>query len=71
VQVIAHGAGARSPHCASPRSGTAAWRIALVVTGTSMRVANTKATTELGWRPAFPTYRKGIQAMAGPAPARR
>jgi nucleoside-diphosphate-sugar epimerase len=40
------------------------------VTGTSMRVANTKAKAELGWQPAFPTYREGIQAMAGLTPAR-
>ncbi|HEV3398130.1 MAG TPA: hypothetical protein VHS79_02805 [Actinomycetes bacterium] len=31
--------------------------------GTSMRVANDKAKAELGWRPAFPTYRAGIDAM--------
>jgi nucleoside-diphosphate-sugar epimerase len=42
-----------------------------VVIGTSMRVSNSKATTELGWRPAFPSYREGIQAMAGLTPARR
>jgi nucleoside-diphosphate-sugar epimerase len=44
--------------------------VASVVTSTSMRVANTKAKTELGWRPQFPTYRQGIQAMAGLTPAR-
>ena len=44
--------------------------VASVVTGTSMRVANTKAKNELGWRPQFPTYRQGIQAMAGLTPTR-
>jgi len=37
---------------------------------TSMRVSNAKAQTELGWRPMFPTYHKGIQAMVSPTPAR-
>ena len=32
---------------------------------TSMRVANAKAKADLGWQPAFPTYRDGIAAMAG------
>jgi nucleoside-diphosphate-sugar epimerase len=27
------------------------------------RVSNDKAKAELGWRPACPTYREGIQAM--------
>jgi nucleoside-diphosphate-sugar epimerase len=31
--------------------------------GTSMRVSNDKAKAELGWRPVYPTYREGIQAM--------
>jgi nucleoside-diphosphate-sugar epimerase len=31
---------------------------------TSMRVSNSKARTELGWAPEYPTYREGIQAMA-------
>jgi nucleoside-diphosphate-sugar epimerase len=29
----------------------------------SMRVSNDKAKAELGWRPAYPTYPEGIQAM--------
>ncbi|PZG22084.1 hypothetical protein [Nonomuraea aridisoli] len=36
-----------------------------VFTG-SYRVANAKATTELAWDPAFPTYREGVRAMATP-----
>jgi nucleoside-diphosphate-sugar epimerase len=31
---------------------------------TSMRVSNVKAKAELGWRPAYPTYRDGIRAAA-------
>ena len=38
---------------------------------TSMRVSNAKAQTELGWRPMFPTYHEGIQAMVSPTPAGR
>lgn len=38
--------------------------IASFVVATSMRVANTRAKSELGWRPMFPTYRQGIQSMA-------
>jgi nucleoside-diphosphate-sugar epimerase len=30
---------------------------------TSMRVSNAKAGAELGWRPMYPTYREGIEAM--------
>jgi nucleoside-diphosphate-sugar epimerase len=30
---------------------------------TSMRVSNAKARDELGWRPAYPTFREGIEAM--------
>ena len=42
---------------------------------TQMRVSNEKATKELGWRPRYPSYRDGIEAMAqglleGPAGAR-
>jgi len=33
---------------------------------TSMRVSNAKAQTELGWRPMFPTYHEGIQALVSP-----
>jgi nucleoside-diphosphate-sugar epimerase len=32
---------------------------------TSMRVSNAKAMAELGWRPAYRTYRDGIGAAAG------
>jgi hypothetical protein len=32
-----------------------------------MRVANDKAKRELGWRPAYPTYRHGLLAMVEPA----
>lgn len=42
--------------------------VASFVVGTSMRVANDKAKAELGWRPAYATYRAGIEAMvADPA----
>jgi nucleoside-diphosphate-sugar epimerase len=38
----------------------------------SKRVSNAKAKAELGWRPAFPTYREGLAAVLeaerGPAP---
>jgi nucleoside-diphosphate-sugar epimerase len=37
--------------------------IASFALDTSMRVSNAKTRTELGWRPAFPTYREGIEAM--------
>jgi nucleoside-diphosphate-sugar epimerase len=39
--------------------------VASFAVDTSMRVANAKAKAELGWRPAFPTYRDGIAAMVG------
>jgi nucleoside-diphosphate-sugar epimerase len=39
--------------------------IATFALDTSMRVANTKAKTELGWRPTFATYHEGIDAMVG------
>jgi nucleoside-diphosphate-sugar epimerase len=52
--------------------------VASFVVGTSMRVANARARTELGWRPMYPNYRAGIKAMAAAArdregrrPARR
>ena len=32
---------------------------------TSMRVSNTKAAKELGWRPRYPSFREGVAAMAG------
>jgi hypothetical protein len=38
--------------------------VAAFVVDTAMRVANTKAKKELGWRPTFPTYRDGIDALA-------
>jgi nucleoside-diphosphate-sugar epimerase len=41
----------------------AARYVASFAVDTSMRVANAKARTELGWQPAFPTYRNGIAAM--------
>jgi nucleoside-diphosphate-sugar epimerase len=44
--------------------------VASVVVGTSMRVANARARTELGWRPMYPNYRAGIKAMAATAPDR-
>ena len=44
--------------------------VASFVVGTSMRVANDKAKAELGWRPAFPTYRAGIDAMVSAAAGR-
>lgn len=36
--------------------------VASWVIDTSLRVANSKAVTELGWRPQFPTYHAGIAA---------
>jgi nucleoside-diphosphate-sugar epimerase len=36
---------------------TASWM------GSSMRVANQKAKTELGWTPQFPTYREGLRTV--------
>jgi hypothetical protein len=36
---------------------------------TSLRVSNANAGEELGWRPRFPTYREGTEAMVA-APAR-
>ena len=33
------------------------------VVGSSMRVSNAKAASELGWHPRFPTYHDGIAAM--------
>jgi nucleoside-diphosphate-sugar epimerase len=38
--------------------------VAAFVVDTAMRVANTKAKNELGWRPTFPTYRDGIDTLA-------
>jgi nucleoside-diphosphate-sugar epimerase len=36
----------------------------------SKRVSNARAKAELGWRPAFPTYREGLSAiLAGEPPA--
>jgi nucleoside-diphosphate-sugar epimerase len=40
--------------------------VASFVVGASMHVSNAKAKAELGWRPAFPTYHEGIQAMVSP-----
>jgi hypothetical protein len=52
--------------------GLAAPDVASFVVGTSMRVGNDKARTELDWRPAFPTYRAGIDAMVStPAESER
>jgi nucleoside-diphosphate-sugar epimerase len=31
---------------------------------TQLRVSNEKASSELGWRPRYPSYREGIEAMA-------
>ncbi|MFP3963001.1 NAD(P)-dependent oxidoreductase [Actinomadura fulvescens] len=31
---------------------------------TTMRVSNAKAARELGWKPAYPTYRDGVTALA-------
>lgn len=33
--------------------------------GESKRVANARAKAELGWRPAFPTFREGLRAILG------
>jgi nucleoside-diphosphate-sugar epimerase len=40
--------------------------VAAFAVDTSMRVANDKARRELGWQPAYPTYRHGILAMVEP-----
>jgi nucleoside-diphosphate-sugar epimerase len=37
--------------------------VASFAVDTSMRVSNAKARNELGWRPAYPTFREGIEAM--------
>ena len=37
--------------------------VASFAVDTSMRVSNARARTELGWRPAYPTYHDGIAAM--------
>ena len=42
--------------------------VASFAVDTSMRVANAKAKTELGWQPTFPTYHDGIRAMAAARP---
>ena len=39
-------------------------RQTVLVAATLMRVANAKATAELGWRPLYPNYRVGVHAMA-------
>jgi nucleoside-diphosphate-sugar epimerase len=36
-----------------------------ILTGT-YRVSNAKAKAELGWAPAYPTYREGIAALRHP-----
>jgi nucleoside-diphosphate-sugar epimerase len=41
--------------------------VASLVVGASMRVANAKARTELGWRPTYPNYRAGVHAMVAAA----
>jgi nucleoside-diphosphate-sugar epimerase len=58
----------------SPRE-LPAWMLRLVApyvasfaVDTSMRVANDKAKRELGWQPAYRTYRDGIRAMTTPPP---
>jgi nucleoside-diphosphate-sugar epimerase len=51
--------------------GLAAPYVASFAVGASMRVSNGKSKTELGWRPAFPIYRDGIQALVSAMPAGR
>jgi nucleoside-diphosphate-sugar epimerase len=36
--------------------------VAAFVVGTSMRVSNTKAKAELGWKPTYSTYYEGVMA---------
>ncbi|MEV4062244.1 NAD-dependent epimerase/dehydratase family protein [Nonomuraea dietziae] len=36
---------------------------ATLMIDTSMRVSNAKARTELGWAPALPSYREGVEAL--------
>jgi nucleoside-diphosphate-sugar epimerase len=50
-------------------TGTSSTTSALA--GASMRVSNTRAKTELGWRARFADYHDGIKAMASPTPAGR
>ncbi|WP_164013468.1 NAD-dependent epimerase/dehydratase family protein [Pyxidicoccus trucidator] len=52
-----------------------AW-LATLVTGAlgeplthGQRISNAKARRELGWIPAFPTYREGMKHLAAPTPA--
>jgi nucleoside-diphosphate-sugar epimerase len=33
----------------------------------SKRLSNARAKAELGWRPAYPTYREGLEAIIGEA----
>jgi nucleoside-diphosphate-sugar epimerase len=40
--------------------------VASIVVDSALRVSHAKATAELGWRPSFPTYVEGSQAMASP-----
>jgi nucleoside-diphosphate-sugar epimerase len=45
---------------------------AAVVLTSRFPTSNAKARRELGWQPAYPTYREGLATLAsGPAPARR
>lgn len=50
---------------------TTAPYVASFAVGTSMRVSNAKAKTELGWHLQFPTYHEGIEAMVRSTPADR
>lgn len=43
---------------------SAAPYVGAMVLDTSMRVSNTKAKAQLGWKPAYPTYREGLRALA-------
>ncbi len=60
----------------APAPGTLPAWLATLVTGAlgeplthGQRISNEKARRELGWRPAFPTYREGMKHLAAPSPA--
>jgi nucleoside-diphosphate-sugar epimerase len=63
VTTLAHAIGAPPPPKV-PRwlLGLAPYGAAIMTS--TLRVANTKAKTDLGWEPAMPTYRHGIRSIA-------
>ncbi|MBI1197864.1 MAG: SDR family NAD(P)-dependent oxidoreductase [Phenylobacterium sp.] len=63
--VIAHAAGllGMTPPPETPLSAANLSPAALRFYAESKRVSNALAKAELGWRPAFPTYREGLRAI--------